>query len=136
MDRSTIKAVRIAALIHAREQGLLEGHSLNEIARVLAGDGEVPVNRSTILRNLRDLDEAIELRNRLVERLRNFSEDEGIPPEVIYAGLNYPSAVATLFVIEKNGPREIGIPEWVNILDRLGEDMGNLLIVSLSRQHR
>ena len=71
--KTASKAARMAALIVAREQGWLEDLSLNAIAKVLAGDGE-PVNRSTILRDLRMLDEVISLRNRLVERLRNLDD--------------------------------------------------------------
>lgn len=49
---------------------------MDAIARALAGDGEEPVNRSTILRTLRDVEPARDLRDRMIERLRNLVVDE------------------------------------------------------------
>lgn len=70
------KVARLAALVYASERGWLKGRSLEEIARVLAGEGEEPVNRSTILRTLRDVEPARELRDRMIERLRSLAQDE------------------------------------------------------------
>jgi ubiquinone biosynthesis protein UbiJ len=72
----TTKAARMAALLYERRQGWLEGRSMDEIARALAGEGEAPVNRSTIMRDLREVERMAEQYEKLVERLRNLAPDE------------------------------------------------------------
>jgi len=76
MISSLHKSARLAALMYAQERGWLDGLSMDAIAHALAGDGEEPVNRSTILRTLRDVEPARALRNRMIERLRNLAVDE------------------------------------------------------------
>lgn len=50
------KAARLAILMELDNQGLLDGMSYQAIADALKGPNEEAVNRSTILRDLRDLD--------------------------------------------------------------------------------
>lgn len=50
------KAARLAILMELDNQGLLDGMSYQAIADALKGPHEEAVNRSTILRDLRDLD--------------------------------------------------------------------------------
>lgn len=71
LERAEVKAARVAALLYAADAGWLDDPTLtlDAIAKALAGEG-VPVNRSTILRNLRNLAEVRDLRNLLIERLR------------------------------------------------------------------
>lgn len=50
------KAARLAVLMELDNRGLLDGMSYQAIADALKGPNEEAVNRSTILRDLRDLD--------------------------------------------------------------------------------
>lgn len=64
-DLTTIRLARLAALLEARRRGWLKDHTLQEIADLLE------VNRSTIMRNLRDLDEFDQAVRDYLTRLEN-----------------------------------------------------------------
>ena len=64
-DLTTIRMARLAALLEARQRGWLKDHTLQEIADLLE------VNRSTVMRNLRDLDEFDQAVRDYLTRLEN-----------------------------------------------------------------
>lgn len=65
------RTARLLALAAAQETGWLEGHTLQEISDALALGND----RATILRDLRDLPEILDLRDRLIARLRYLATD-------------------------------------------------------------
>jgi len=63
IDRDVRHAARVIALYRARRMGWLDGKTLQEIATPLG------VNRSTIMRNIRDLDQVDQLAEEYLEAL-------------------------------------------------------------------
>lgn len=64
------KAARLAVLLDAQDRGLLKGRSLQQIATALGtGPHGEPVDRSTILRDLRQIPQVRALREVLASRL-------------------------------------------------------------------
>lgn len=68
-ERSLNKAGRLAALLLLSEQGQLEGRTLQELANLLGG-----VDRSTIMRDLRDLPTARRYYNSAAAALATLAE--------------------------------------------------------------
>lgn len=64
ITRSIAKAARLAAMIQAKESGLLEGCTLQQLANILG-----VAHRSTILRDMRLLDDVILARDHLITEL-------------------------------------------------------------------
>ncbi len=58
--------------------------------------------------------------------------------KAVYAGLDKCGAFARLYIINKQGSNDTGVPptrkEWIKILDAIGAEMGEMLLVSLRRQ--
>lgn len=66
--KSSNRAARIIALMRAREEGLLEGVTLQELADALQVG-----HRCTVMRDLRDVDDTMAQAGPMLERLRNVS---------------------------------------------------------------
>jgi DNA-binding MarR family transcriptional regulator len=64
-DLTVPRVARLAALLEARKHGWLEGKTFQEIGDLLG------VNRSTIMRNLRELDEYEQSTGEFLSRLEN-----------------------------------------------------------------